>query len=98
MIGDVLVASGTYLSGTPWVKERKSEWNDLEYQLRNWMFFCWLSGDHLVEQAVHSVDKLVWAFNDIAPVSCIATGGRQQRIEEQYGEIYDHFSVTYEYP
>ncbi len=98
MIGEVRAAYGTYLGGTPWVKERQPEWTDLEYQLRNWMYFCWLSGDHIVEQAVHTVDKMCWAFNDAAPISATGQGGRQQRIEEQFGHVYDHFSVVYEFP
>jgi myo-inositol 2-dehydrogenase/D-chiro-inositol 1-dehydrogenase len=98
LIGEVRAAYGTYMGGTPWVKERKPEWSDLEYQLRNWMYFCWLSGDHLVEQAVHTVDKMSWAFGDVAPISATGQGGRQQRVEEQYGHIYDHFTIVYEYP
>jgi predicted dehydrogenase len=98
MIGDVRSTFGTYLGNTPWVKPRQPGWSDLEYQLRNWMYFTWLSGDHLVEQAVHTVDKMCWTFDDVDPVSCIATGGRQQRVEEQYGHIYDHFACEYEYP
>ena len=98
MIGDVRATYGTYLGNTPWVKQRQPGWTDLEYQLRNWLYFTWLSGDHLVEQAIHTVDKMCWAFNDVDPVSATGTGGRQQRIEDQYGHIYDHFAVQYEYP
>lgn len=98
MIGPVRSTYGTYLTNTSWVKAREPGWTDLEYQLRNWMYFAWLSGDHLVEQAVHTVDKMSWAFNDVAPVSATGTGGRQQRIEDQYGHVYDHFSIEYEYP
>ena len=97
-IGDVRVAYGTYLGGTPWVKKRQPGWSDLEYQLRNWMYFTWLSGDHLVEQAIHSVDKMCWAFGDVAPISAHGMGGRQQRVEEEYGHAWDHFSIVYEYP
>lgn len=97
-IGDVRSYYGTYLANSPWVKERKPEWTDLEWQLRNWMYFTWLSGDHLVEQAIHTVDKMAWAFKDVDPISCTALGGRQQRVEEQYGHIYDHFAVAYEFP
>jgi myo-inositol 2-dehydrogenase / D-chiro-inositol 1-dehydrogenase len=86
------------MGNTPWVKPRQEGWTDLEYQLRNWMYFTWLSGDHLVEQAVHTVDKMCWTFDDVDPVSATAMGGRVQRVEEQYGQIYDHFAVQYEYP
>lgn len=98
MIGDLRATYGTYLGNTPWVKKREDGWTDLEYQLRNWMYFSWLSGDHLVEQAIHTVDKMAWAFNDVNPVSASGTGGRQQRVEDEYGHIYDHFAIQYEYP
>jgi myo-inositol 2-dehydrogenase / D-chiro-inositol 1-dehydrogenase len=75
---------------------RLPEWSDLEWQIRNWYNFSWLGGDGLVEQAVHSVDKLAWAMGDKDPISCVATGGRQ--IPSAGGNIYDHFSVVYEYP
>jgi predicted dehydrogenase len=98
MIGDVRAVYGTYHTNTPWVKPRQPGWTDLEYQLRNWMYFCWLSGDHLVEQAVHTVDKMCWTFNDVSPIAATGQGGRQQRVEEQYGHIYDHFTIAYEFP
>jgi predicted dehydrogenase len=97
-IGDVRSVYGTYLGNSPWVKPRQEGWTDLEWQLRNWMYFTWLSGDHLVEQAIHTVDKMSWAFGDVDPISATALGGRQQRVEEQYGHIYDHFAVSYDYP
>ena len=97
-IGDVKAYYGTYLGGSPWVKPRKEGWTDLEYQLRNWLYFAWLSGDHLVEQAIHTVDKMSWAFGDVDPIQAVAVGGRQQRVEEQYGHVWDHFAVTYDYP
>jgi predicted dehydrogenase len=74
---------------------RQPEWSDVEWQIRNWYNFSWLSGDGLVEQAVHSVDKLGWAMKDQDPLSCIATGGRQ--IPNEGGNIFDHFHIAYEY-
>ena len=96
-IGDVRAVYGAYMGSSPWVKKRKEEWTDLEYQLRNWMYFTWLSGDHLVEQAIHSVDKMLWAFNDAKPVRAWSLAGRQQRVEEEYGQAFDHFAVGYEF-
>jgi len=69
----------------------------MEYQLRNWYYFTWLSGDHIVEQAVHSIDKMAWAMHDVPPVSCVGIGGRQVRTGEEYGHIFDHFSIIYSY-
>ncbi len=98
-IGDIRAYYGTYLTSSPWAPhERKKEWSDVEYQLRNWLYYTWLSGDHLVEQAVHNVDKMSWAFKDVPPVKCTALGGRQQRIEPEFGNVYDHYAVMYEYP
>jgi predicted dehydrogenase len=62
--------------------------------LRRWYYFTWLSGDHIVEQAVHSIDKMLWAKNDEVPAYVVANGGRQNRGEEE-GNIYDHFGVEF---
>ena len=70
--------------------------SDTEWQIRNWYNFVWLCGDSLVEQAVHSVDKVAWAMNDEPPVSCVGVGGRV--IPAEGGNIYDHFEVNYLYP
>jgi predicted dehydrogenase len=97
-IGEVRATFGTYLAGTPWVRPRETGWTDLEWQLRNWAYFTWLSGDVIVEQAVHTVDKMLWAFGDIAPVAAMGVGGRAQRVEPEYGQSFDHFSINYEFP
>lgn len=99
-IGDIRAVHATYLTGP--VKamrpasERPAGMGDLEWQMRNWYNFVWLSGDGLIEQAVHSIDKIAWAMKDQPPLKAIATGGRQTKNHE--GNIYDHISVTYEYP
>jgi predicted dehydrogenase len=67
------------------------------WQMRNWYYFTWLSGDFNVEQHVHFLDVCAWVMNNEYPVKAIGTGGRQQRTGPEYGHIYDHFSVTYEY-
>lgn len=99
-IGEITNYYATYYTGPvkpmPPETQRKPEWSDFEWQLRNWYNFSWLSGDSLVEQAVHSVDKTCWAMGDIDPISCIANGGRQNPAEG--GNIFDHFSCVYEYP
>jgi len=76
---------------------RQSEWSDLEWQLRNWLYFPWLSGDHIVEQAVHRIDILNWVMRS-CPTNAYGMGGRQVRTDPAYGNIYDHFAVEYEYP
>jgi myo-inositol 2-dehydrogenase/D-chiro-inositol 1-dehydrogenase len=96
-IGRLTGARGYYNTGELWSRERQPAWTDLEFQMRNWLYFTWLSGDHLVEQAIHNVDALNWAFN-AHPVRAIGTGGRQVRVAPEFGHIYDHFAIVYEYP
>lgn len=97
-IGDIVGIHSMYLTSPLGTRARRSEWSDMEFQLRNWQHFTWLSGDHLVEQAVHSVDKLHWFMGGKLPVRCTAVGGRgvRESIPER-GDSYDHFAVAYEY-
>lgn len=76
---------------------RLPEWKEMTYQMRNWYYYNWLSGDFIVEQAVHSLDMMSWAMGDQLPVKATGTGGRQVRTDEIYGNIYDHFAVEFEY-
>jgi myo-inositol 2-dehydrogenase / D-chiro-inositol 1-dehydrogenase len=97
-IGDVRAYYGTYNTGLVGRNvPRREGMGELEYQVRNWFFYTWLSGDHLVEQCIHTVDKMMWAFKDEPPVKCVAHGGRQVRTAPEYGNIYDHFEVVYEW-
>ena len=75
---------------------RMDTWSDTEAQLRNWNYFTWLSGDHIVEQHVHNLDIMNWALN-AHPVKAFGLGGRQQRTGPEFGHIYDHFSVEFEF-
>ncbi|MCI0333071.1 MAG: Gfo/Idh/MocA family oxidoreductase [Planctomycetes bacterium] len=97
-IGDVVAIQSNYNANTLWHRGDKPEWSRMEYQLRNWMYFDWLSGDHICEQAVHSLDKTAWVQGDIHPERAWGMGGRQQRTGPEYGNIYDHHTVFYEYP
>ncbi|MDO8544799.1 MAG: Gfo/Idh/MocA family oxidoreductase [Opitutaceae bacterium] len=76
---------------------RKPGWSDMEWQIRCWPYFTWLSGDHIVEQHLHNMDVINWAMGT-HPVSCLGMGGRQTRTGPEFGHIYDHFTVEYEYP
>lgn len=96
-IGKVSAMYTTFNTGYLWSFPRKPEWSDMEWQVRNWYYFTWLSGDHLVEQAVHNVDKLIWTMNEEPPARAMAVGGRQVRVEPMWGNIYDHFAVVYEW-
>lgn len=95
-IGRVIGASVYWNQGGLWMHERKPEWSDMEWQLRNWLYFAWLSGDHIVEQHVHNLDVACWALGG-PPARCIGMGGRQVRTSPAYGHIFDHFAVHYEY-
>ncbi len=96
-IGDILNIQENYLTGELWHRGTKPEWSQLEYQLRNWLYFSWLSGDIPLEQHIHSLDKAVWLMGDTPPVKAYGTGGRQKRVGEQWGNIYDHFATCYEW-
>jgi myo-inositol 2-dehydrogenase / D-chiro-inositol 1-dehydrogenase len=97
-IGTVQAVYSTYLTGPIGPKGRRERESDFEYQVRNWYPHLWLSGDHIVEQAVHSIDKQQWAFNDALPISAVGVGGRAARGSgPEEGNIWDHFSIAYEY-
>jgi predicted dehydrogenase len=96
-IGDLVGGQCYWNQGGLWVHERESGYSDMEWQLRNWLYFTWASGDHIVEQHVHNLDVMNWAFR-ATPVKAMAMGGRQVRTEARYGNIFDHFAVEYEYP
>ncbi len=98
-IGDIQAMYATYYTGPvkpmPPDNRRDPKWSDIEWQVRNWYNFAWCGGDGLVEQAVHSVDKISWLFGDKPPHSCVAVGGRQK--PNNSGNIWDHIEVNYMY-
>jgi len=96
-VGDIHTMHVSYNTGTLWHHGRKPEWSEMEFQLRNWLYFTWLSGDFNTEQHVHSLDKAAWAMRDVPPLRATGLGGRQVRTGEEFGNVYDHFSVVYEY-
>jgi predicted dehydrogenase len=95
-IGDITAIYSTRLGNrlTRFDGIRKPGQGDLEWQLRNWHFFSWLSGDYIMEISVHSVDKIAWAMKDVPPLRCVASGARQQ---QTVGDIWDQFDITYEW-
>ena len=96
-IGEIATAWGWYNTTGLWKKDREPAWSDLEFQMRNWIYYTWLAGDHIVEQAVHNIDALNWIMG-ANPIRAVGTGGRQVRTAPEYGHIYDHFAIDYEYP
>ncbi|QDU65542.1 Gfo/Idh/MocA family protein [Engelhardtia mirabilis] len=96
-IGDIVGGQCWWNQGSLWMHPRQAEWSDMEWQLRNWLYFTWLSGDHICEQHIHNIDVMNWALGS-TPVSCVGLGGRQVRTDPAYGQIFDHFSIEFEYP
>ena len=96
-IGDIQTVYNTYNTGALWLRDVQPEWSDVKKKLRNWLYYSYLSGDHIVEQAIHSIDMMSWALGDVKPLSATGTGGRQSRVQPEYGNIFDHFAIVYEY-
>ena len=96
-IGEIVAGQVYWNQGGLWMHARKPEWSDLEWQLRNWLYFTWLSGDHIVEQHIHNIDVANWALG-AHPIRAVGVGGRQWRTDPAYGHIYDHFAIDFEYP
>jgi len=95
-IGDILAARVYWNGAGVWVRERKPEQTEMEYQVRNWYYFNWLSGDHIVEQHIHNMDVINWLKNAY-PVAAQGMGGREVRKGKDTGEIFDHHAVEFEY-
>jgi len=95
--GQCVRIGGGMLTWSQATKDRRPTWSDMEWQLRRWLFLTWLSGDFIVEMHVHNLDRVNWALG-AHPVQCIGLGGRQVRTGPEYGNVYDHFTIEYEYP
>ena len=95
-IGDITMSSVYWNNEGVWVKKREEKQTEMEYQMRNWYYFNWLCGDHIVEQHIHNLDVGNWVKKGY-PVRASGMGGRQVRTGKEYGEIFDHHFVEYEY-
>ena len=96
-IGEIKAMEANYLTAELWHRGNKPEWSPLEYQMRNWLYFNWLSGDLIAEQHIHTLDKCLWLMGDEPPLRCYGTGGRQKRTDPMYGNTYDHFATVFEW-
>ena len=96
MIGDITSGQVYWDGSGVWVKDREAGMTELVYQMRNWYYFNWLCGDHIVEQHIHNIDVFNWVKGSY-PVKAQGLGGRQVRTGKQYGEIFDHHYVEYTY-
>jgi predicted dehydrogenase len=103
-IGDILATRVYWNGDRPW-KHRRTEleqkWDkklsEMEYQMRNWYYFVWLCGDHIVEQHIHNIDVSNW-LKGAHPIKAAGMGGSQRQREPDDGEIFDHHCVEFEYP
>jgi predicted dehydrogenase len=93
-IGDLICSRVYWNDGGVWVNPRRPGQSELEYQMRNWYYFNWLCGDHIVEQHIHNLDVINWLLNDY-PAQAQGQGGRQVRTGIDHGQIYDHHSVEF---
>ncbi len=96
-IGDIVSAQAWWNNDGVWVNPRKPGMTEMEYQMRNWYYFNWLCGDHITEQHVHNIDVINWALEDY-PETAQGMGGREVRKGKDYGEIFDHHFVEFQYP
>ncbi|MEM7306485.1 MAG: Gfo/Idh/MocA family oxidoreductase [Planctomycetota bacterium] len=95
-IGDLTLLRCYWNSGGVWVRPRQEGQTEMEYQMRNWYYFNWLCGDHIVEQHIHNLDVCNWVKNGY-PVTAQGQGGRQVRTGIDHGEIFDHHMVEFTY-
>ncbi len=95
-IGEIVGGQCYWNQGTLWLRKRQEGWSDMEYQIRNWLYYTWLSGDHIVEQHVHNIDVINWAMR-AHPTKAVGVGGRQVRTDKAYGNGYDHFAIEFQY-
>jgi len=96
-IGEITSMEANFNTGFLWHRGRQPEWTEMQFQLRNWYYFTWLSGDHIVEQHVHLEDFVSWIMQEEPPLHAWGMGGRQVRTDPKWGDIFDHHAVVYEY-
>ena len=96
LIGDITSAQAWWNNDGVWMNKRQYNQTEMEYQMRNWYYFVWLCGDHITEQHIHNLDVINW-FKGGYPVKAQGMGGRQVRKGKEYGEIFDHHFVEFQY-
>ncbi|REK29189.1 MAG: gfo/Idh/MocA family oxidoreductase [Planctomycetota bacterium] len=96
-VGEIIALHTSYNTGELWYNRPQPGWSPMETQVRNWLYYTWLSGDLINEQHIHSLDKMAWAMQDEYPVKVSSIGGRIKRTGEEFGHVYDHFCSVYTY-
>ncbi len=95
-IGNIVSGQVYWNSGGVWVRPRKEGMTEMEYQMRNWYYFNWLCGDHILEQHIHNIDVANWFIGEY-PIKAQGMGGREIRNGKDHGQIFDHHFVEFEY-
>ncbi|MEQ9443256.1 MAG: Gfo/Idh/MocA family oxidoreductase [Cyclobacteriaceae bacterium] len=95
-IGDIVGGQIYWNSSGVWVRPREASQTEMEYQMRNWYYFNWLCGDHILEQHIHNIDVANWAKQSY-PVMAQGMGGREVRKGPEHGQIFDHHYVEFHY-
>jgi myo-inositol 2-dehydrogenase/D-chiro-inositol 1-dehydrogenase len=96
-IGEIVAIESTYLRTPYRLTQRNPEWTELEWQLRNWYHFCWLSGDDVLQSLIHNLDKAAWLLEEETPIAAFGLGGRSSVVEPYHGDQFDNASIAYEY-
>ncbi len=96
-LGNIISGQVYWNGGGVWVRERQPDQNEMEYQMRNWYYFNWLCGDHILEQHIHNIDVANWFIGEY-PESAQGMGGREVRTGKDHGQIFDHHFVEFRYP
>ncbi len=96
-MGKIVSGQVYWNGGGVWMIPRDKSWSEMEYQMRNWYYFNWICGDHILEQHIHNIDVANWFIGEY-PIKAQGMGGREVRKGKEYGEIFDHHFVEFEYP
>jgi len=96
-IGEIVAIQETYVGAPYLYRDRQPGWTEMQFQLKDWYHFNWLSGDQTAQQLIHSIDKASWALGDVPPLKAWGLGGRQVCVEPKYGDQFDHHAVVFEY-
>lgn len=97
LIGDIISAQCYWNNAGIWLIDRKPEWSEMYYQIKNWYHFTWVGGDHILEQHIHNIDVINWFMDDEHPVTAQGMGGRELRTDRKTGQIFDHHYVEFVY-
>lgn len=91
LIGEITGGNVYWNQGMLWYRNREIGWSDMEWNIRDWVNWKWLSGDHIVEQHVHNIDVFMW-MSGYKLKSATSFGARHRRVT---GDQYDFFSTDF---